>query len=54
MSDEMKSFEALEERLNDRKTEYEAMSVPDAEAYQAVQAGIRQAARKRKSGCAGI
>ncbi|PWW45420.1 MULTISPECIES: DUF4179 domain-containing protein [Paenibacillus] len=49
MSDEMKPFEALEQRLNDRKTEYDAMSVPDAAAYQAVQAGIRQAARKRKS-----
>ncbi|RAW19257.1 hypothetical protein DC345_00235 [Paenibacillus taichungensis] len=49
MSDEMKSFEALEERLSDRKTEYDAMPVPDAAAYQAVQAGIRQAARKRKS-----
>jgi len=49
MSDEMKSFEALEQRLNDRKTEYDTMPVPDAEAYQAVQAGIRQAARKRKS-----
>lgn len=45
----MKPFEALEQRLNDRKTEYDAMSVPDAAAYQAVQAGIRQAARKRKS-----
>lgn len=50
MSDEMKSYEeALEQRLNARKTEYDAMSVPDAEVYQAVQAGIRQAARKRKS-----
>ncbi|CAM3262803.1 DUF4179 domain-containing protein [Paenibacillus taichungensis] len=49
MSDEMKSFEALEQRLNDRKTEYDAMSVPDAAAYQAVQTGIRLAARKRKS-----
>ncbi|WP_408894379.1 DUF4179 domain-containing protein [Paenibacillus taichungensis] len=49
MSDEMKSFEALEERLSARKTEYDAMPVPDAAAYQAVQAGIRQAARKRKS-----
>lgn len=45
----MKPFEALEQRLNDRKIEYDAMSVPDAAAYQAVQAGIRQAARKRKS-----
>jgi len=49
MSDEMKSFEALEDRLSARKTEYDAMPVPDAAAYQAVQAGIRQAARKRKS-----
>lgn len=49
MTDEMKSFEALEERLSARKTEYDAMPVPDAAAYQAVQAGIRQAARKRKS-----
>ncbi|WP_339850201.1 DUF4179 domain-containing protein [Paenibacillus sp. FSL W7-1088] len=49
MNDEIKPFEALEQRLNDRKTEYDAISVPDAEAYQAVQAGIRQAARKRKS-----
>ncbi|QLG42096.1 DUF4179 domain-containing protein [Paenibacillus sp. E222] len=49
MNDEIKPFEALEQRLNDRKREYDAISVPDAEAYQAVQAGIRQAARKRKS-----
>lgn len=48
MTDEQKSFDALEERLNARKTEYETMPVPDA-ASQAVQAGIRQAARKRKS-----
>ncbi|MEK4361552.1 DUF4179 domain-containing protein [Paenibacillus sp. FSL M8-0212] len=48
MTDEQNSFDALEERLNARKTEYETMPVPDA-AYQAVQSGIRQAARKRKS-----
>lgn len=48
MTDEQKSFDALEERLNARKMEYETMPVPDA-ASQAVQAGIRQAARKRKS-----
>jgi hypothetical protein len=48
MNDEMKSFEGLEQRLDARKTEYETMPVPDAAAYQAVQAGIRQA-RKRKS-----
>ncbi|MEK3706987.1 DUF4179 domain-containing protein [Paenibacillus sp. FSL R7-0198] len=49
MTDEQRSFDALEERLNARKTEYETMPVPDTAAYQAVQAGIRQAARKRKS-----
>ncbi|NMI03227.1 DUF4179 domain-containing protein [Paenibacillus sp. SZ31] len=49
MTDEQKSFETLEERLNARKTEYETMPVPDAAADQAVQSGIRQAARKRKS-----
>ncbi|WP_186327728.1 DUF4179 domain-containing protein [Paenibacillus xylanexedens] len=49
MTDEHKSFDVLEERLNARKTEYETMPVPDAAAYQAVQSGIRQAARKRKS-----
>jgi len=49
MTDEQKSFDALEERLNARKTEYETMPVPDAAAYQAVQSGIRQAALKRKS-----
>ncbi|MGV2964936.1 DUF4179 domain-containing protein [Paenibacillus sp. FSL L8-0435] len=48
MTDEQNSFDTLEERLNARKTEYETMPVPDA-AYQAVQSGIRQAARKRKS-----
>ncbi|MGC5776280.1 DUF4179 domain-containing protein [Paenibacillus pabuli] len=48
MTDEMKSYETLEQRLNARKTEYDAMPVPDAEAYQSVQAGIRQAARRRK------
>ncbi|WP_017689923.1 DUF4179 domain-containing protein [Paenibacillus sp. PAMC 26794] len=48
MTDEQKSFDALEKRLNARKTEYETMPVPDA-TYQAVQAGVRQAARKRKS-----
>ncbi|MDT9721150.1 DUF4179 domain-containing protein [Paenibacillus sp. ClWae2A] len=48
MTDEQKSFDTLEERLNARKTEYETMPVPDT-AYQAVQSGIRQAARKRKS-----
>lgn len=49
MTDEQKSFETLEERLNARKTEYETMPVPDAAADQAVQSGIRQAACKRKS-----
>lgn len=49
MTDEMKSFEGLEQRLDARKTEYDTIPVPDAGAYQAVQAGIRQAARKRKS-----
>ncbi|MFX3647944.1 MAG: DUF4179 domain-containing protein [Paenibacillus sp.] len=48
MTDEQQSFDALEERLNARKTEYETMPVPDA-AFQAVQSGIRRAARKRKS-----
>ncbi|MEK4110052.1 hypothetical protein ABIC86_004127 [Paenibacillus sp. DS2363] len=48
MTDEQNPFDTLEERLNARKTEYETMPVPDA-SYQAVQAGIRQAARKRKS-----
>lgn len=48
MTDEQQSFDALEERLNVRKTEYETIPVPDA-AFQAVQSGIRQAARKRKS-----
>ncbi|MFL0372858.1 DUF4179 domain-containing protein [Paenibacillus amylolyticus] len=48
MTDEQKSFDTLEERLNARKTEYETIHVPDA-AYQAVRSGIRQAARKRKS-----
>lgn len=48
MTDEQQSFDALEERLNARKMEYETMPIPDA-ASQAVQAGIRQAARKRKS-----
>ncbi|WP_336759605.1 DUF4179 domain-containing protein [Paenibacillus sp. USHLN196] len=49
MTDEQKSFDALEERLNGRKTEYETMPIPDAATSQAVQAGIRQATRKRKS-----
>ncbi|MEK4074444.1 DUF4179 domain-containing protein [Paenibacillus sp. FSL R5-0486] len=49
MTDEQNSFDTLEERLNARKTEYETMPVPDSAAYQAVQSGIRQAARKRKS-----
>lgn len=49
MTDEQNSFDTLEERLNARKTEYETMPVPDSSAYQAVQSGIRQAARKRKS-----
>ncbi|WP_440117558.1 DUF4179 domain-containing protein [Paenibacillus sp. QZ-Y1] len=49
MTDERKPFDALEERLNDRKTEYDTMPVPDAEAYQAVQAGVRQVTRKRKT-----
>ncbi|MDQ0657885.1 DUF4179 domain-containing protein [Paenibacillus sp. W2I17] len=48
MTDEHNSFDALEERLNARKTEYESMPIPDA-AYQAVQSGIHQAASKRKS-----
>lgn len=49
MTDEMKSFEALEQRLDARKTEYDTIPVPDAGANQAVQAGIRQATRKRRS-----
>ncbi|WP_339189006.1 DUF4179 domain-containing protein [Paenibacillus sp. FSL R5-0490] len=49
MTDEQNSFDTLEERLNARKTEYETMPVPDSAAYQAVESGIRQAARKRKS-----
>lgn len=49
MTNEQNSFDALEERLNARKTEYETMPVPDAAADQAVQSGIRRAAHKRKS-----
>ncbi|HBU80257.1 MAG TPA: DUF4179 domain-containing protein [Paenibacillus sp.] len=49
MTDEMESFEGLEQRLDARKTEYDTILVPGPGAYQAVQAGIRQATRKRKS-----
>ncbi|MFC9707200.1 DUF4179 domain-containing protein [Paenibacillus sp. NPDC056933] len=49
MTDEQNPFEGLEERLNHCKMEYDAMPVPDAPVSQAVQAGIRQATRKRKS-----
>lgn len=49
MTNEHHPFEALEERLQARKTEYDAMSVPDAAASRAVRAGIEQASRKRKS-----
>lgn len=49
MTDDQKSFDALEERLNNRKTEYDTMPVPDAAAHQALQAGIRQATRNRKT-----
>ncbi|PYE45559.1 DUF4179 domain-containing protein [Paenibacillus barcinonensis] len=49
MTDKHNAFENLESRLQARKNEYDAISVPEAAASQAVQAGIRQAARKRKN-----
>lgn len=49
MTDEQKQFEDLEQRLHGRKTEYDAIIVPDAAVQQSVQTGIRQAARRRKS-----
>ncbi|MEC0128685.1 DUF4179 domain-containing protein [Paenibacillus pabuli] len=49
MTDGQNPFEGLEQRLNHRKTEYDAIPVPDAAADQAVQTGIRQAAHRRKS-----
>ena len=53
MTDEHNSFAALETRLQARKAEYDTMPVPDAATSQAVQAGIRQASRKRKPDYAG-
>ncbi|NUU78757.1 DUF4179 domain-containing protein [Paenibacillus xylanilyticus] len=49
MTDEQKAFEELEQRLNGRKVEYNAIPVPDAAVHQSVQTGIRQAARRRRS-----
>ncbi|WP_427050883.1 DUF4179 domain-containing protein [Paenibacillus sp. TC-CSREp1] len=49
MTDKHNAFENLESRLQARKNEYDAISVPEAAASQAVQAGIRQASRKRKT-----
>lgn len=49
MTDEHNPFEALEARLQTRKAEYDTMPVPDTATSQAVQAGIRQASRKRKT-----
>lgn len=49
MTDENKTFDALEQRLHARKAEYDAIPVPDEAACLAVKSGIRQAARNRKS-----
>ncbi|WP_339276752.1 DUF4179 domain-containing protein [Paenibacillus sp. FSL W8-0426] len=49
MTDENKTFEALERRLHARKAEYDAIPVPDEIAHLAVQSGIRKATRNRKS-----
>ncbi|MDM5279207.1 DUF4179 domain-containing protein [Paenibacillus silvae] len=49
MTDKHDAFENLESRLQARKNEYDAISVPEAAASHAVQAGIRQASRKRKT-----
>nr|WP_145403328.1 DUF4179 domain-containing protein [Paenibacillus xylanexedens] len=49
MTDKHNAFENLESRLQARKNEYDAISVPEAAASQAVQAGIRQASRRRKT-----
>ncbi|MBY0202473.1 DUF4179 domain-containing protein [Paenibacillus cucumis (ex Kampfer et al. 2016)] len=49
MTDEQNPFEALETRLQARKAEYDTMPVPDTATSRAVQAGIQQASRKRKT-----
>ena len=49
MTKELNPFDALEERLQARKTEYDTMPIPDMAASQAVKTGIRQASRQRKT-----
>lgn len=49
MTNELNPFDALEERLQARKTEYDTMPIPDMAASQAVKTGIRQASRQRKT-----
>ncbi|MEY8744332.1 DUF4179 domain-containing protein [Bacillales bacterium AN1005] len=49
MSDEMKPVEGLEQRLHRRRLEYDAMTIPEPDTQQAVQAGIRKATSQRKS-----